>query len=170
MRYCSIEGCGRPHNAHGLCQMHESRQRRGLPMTPETIVRGRLPFALNYQVTSSGCWQWIGAVTTSGYGTYRQQYAHRFSYELHIGPIPEGEQVDHLCRNPLCVNPEHLEAVTPVVNNHRSYAPGAVAVRTNRCKRNHEFTPDNTYSRPDGKGRQCRECTRIRARRHAAQI
>jgi hypothetical protein len=71
----------------------------------------------------SGCWEWQGALSEWGYGSLvivgRKVPAHRFSYEIHTGPIPEGLVIDHLCRNPSCVNPEHLEAVTNEENIRR---------------------------------------------------
>jgi hypothetical protein len=73
-----------------------------------------------------GCWEWRGYVETDGYGrvwidgAYHQ--AHRVMYELLVGPIPEGLEPDHLCRNRTCVNPGHLEPVTPAVNQQRGAA------------------------------------------------
>ena len=72
---------------------------------------------------SSGCWIWQGAVSSSGYGNRwvegKTVLAHRFYYEELVGTIPSDLQIDHLCRNKLCVNPEHLEAVRPAVNTRR---------------------------------------------------
>jgi hypothetical protein len=72
------------------------------------------------------CWTWIGAVNDSGYGVVydgkRLVYAHRLSYLLHGFLIPEGADVDHLCSNRLCVRPDHLEAVTHLVNVRRAWA------------------------------------------------
>ena len=75
---------------------------------------------------NTGCWLWMGTVTAGGadpYGRFwngRMAYAHRVSFELFKGPIPEGLVIDHLCRTPACVRPEHLEAVTPKENTRRA--------------------------------------------------
>ena len=113
---------------------------------------------------SSGCWTWLGSLNADGYGSFsikkKRQGAHRFAYQALVGPIPEGLQLDHLCRNRACVNPSHLEPVTPKVNTLRSAA--AQATKTH-CIRGHEFTPANTRlrSRPDGRSfRSCIACER----------
>ena len=109
---------------------------------------------------NSGCWLWTGALIT-GYGVLWEKerdgniYAHRFSYELHHGPLPDGLQLDHLCRVRSCVNPDHLEPVTPRVNTLR--APDQVAAvnaRKRFCSRGHAFT----YREPVTKNRRCRSC------------
>lgn len=121
----------------------------------------------------SGCWLWTGAVGTgTGYGrfrmgsrvddTVRTEQAHRVSYELHVGPIPDGLHLDHLCRVRRCVNPDHLEPVTQAENNRRGVSPIAAFVDATHCIHGHEFTPENTY-RTD-KGRYCRACRRRRNR------
>ena len=107
---------------------------------------------------ASGCWTWTGLTQPNGYGVFyvakRPLRAHRVSYELHVGPIPPGLQIDHLCRVRNCVNPDHLEPVTARENSRR-------AMRT-RCVNGHEFTAENTYMHA-GK-RHCRTCRRIRQR------
>lgn len=112
-----------------------------------------------------GCWQWWGAVSgrygklflRREFGVTKVAYAHRFSYELHVGPIPDGLEIDHLCNNPLCVNPRHLDVVTGGENKSRQGA------RQVRCIHGHEYTPENTYH--DGRGtRRCRTCAAERRR------
>ncbi len=116
-------------------------------------------------VTESGCWIWIGSTIKAGYGRFnwenRDSYAHIFSYEFHGRSIPNGYEVDHLCRVRCCVNPHHLEAVTPRVNKLRSNSPQAINAAKAFCPSGHEYSYINTYVRPVG-DRQCRICIRLR--------
>jgi hypothetical protein len=108
------------------------------------------------------CWLWVGK-TTNGYGRFSYErrwfYAHRFSYERAVGPIPDGYQIDHLCKTPACVNPAHLEAVKPKVNLLRSSSPATLNTVKTHCPQGHEYTPENTLQAP-GQGRKCRACHR----------
>lgn len=91
--------------------------------------------------------------------------AHRYAYELLVGPIPEGLHIDHLCRVRLCVNPAHLEAVTCHENNRRSTSPTAVNAKKTHCPRGHEYTEENTYFAPPDGRRMCKPCARAATKR-----
>lgn len=113
---------------------------------------------------SDSCWLWRGSHTTAGYGNLRlptgkYDYAHRVSYRLSVGEIPPGLHLDHLCRVRDCVNPAHLEPVTPRENIRRG-AAGYGPVRTN-CRNGHDITdPANVYTEPGG-NRRCRVCAKV---------
>jgi hypothetical protein len=112
------------------------------------------------------CWEWVGAVQSGGYGNIRvagrNLKAHRLSFELNVGPIPEGLVIDHTCRNRACVRPEHLEAVTQRVNVLRGDSKMARNAVQTHCVNRHEFTPENT--KIDSHGRHCRACALKRDR------
>lgn len=134
-------------------------------------------FAEKIALADNGCLVWV-ACTTGTYGVFklgpehgrRQIYAHRWSYEYHVGPIPDGLEVDHLCRNVLCVNPEHLEPVTPRVNVLRSANPSAVNAQKTHCIHGHPFSGSNLLFSPDGRRRYCRECKRANDRRRLRRL
>lgn len=114
---------------------------------------------------TNSCWEWTAFVDKAGYGRIQKGgrsdpvlYAHRLSYELHVGPIPEGMSIDHLCGNRICVNPDHLEAVTLSVNTQRANPV------TTHCKAGHERTPENTQYKSDGSLAFCKSCRRARRR------
>jgi hypothetical protein len=116
------------------------------------------------------CWIWGGKLSANGYGYVsfdnHQVLAHRWAYGRFVGPIPEGLEPDHLCRNPSCVNYErHLELVTHQVNVLRGESPPARFARRSACSKGHEYTPENTFTRPD-KSRGCRTCDRARSRQN----
>lgn len=116
------------------------------------------------------CWQWTGAANRrTGYGSFspeKGEYAmpHRFAYEALRAEIPAGLQIDHLCRNRLCVNPWHLEPVTPRVNARRSLSPAGINSRREACAKGHPLTDGNVYKVAGTPNRRCRICTRRRNR------
>lgn len=116
------------------------------------------------------CWLWKGSLTHSGYGQVGRGgkrggnvYTHRAMWECLVGPIPPGMQVDHLCKQPACCNPDHLEPVTPKENTRRS-AAGHITGARNRakthCPAGHAYDALNT--RFTANGRACRTCDRER--------
>jgi len=117
-----------------------------------------------------GCWEWTGSKYADGYGRFywnsRDMVAHRYSYISINGHIPEGLELDHLCRNNSCVNPLHLEAVSHRENVLRSAGAAAVHAIKTSCKRGHLFDGENTAVQRGvyGMTRYCRECRRIQRR------
>ncbi len=129
-----------------------------------------------------GCWRWLASKNGGGYGRIKVKgrllMAHRVSYELAFGPIPEGYQVDHVrsrgCLFPDCVNPAHLEAVTPGENTRRSGAWEWQRSKTH-CPQGHPYLGANLYVNPNSGKRACQACHRVnsasgqrRRRRRAA--
>lgn len=117
-----------------------------------------------YKNGLSGCWEWMGEIQRHGYGRLaitpsskldgqRSQLAHRVSYEIFKGPIENGMEIDHLCRNRSCVNPDHLEIVSRKENNKRAV--------TGYCKRGHELTEGNYRVGSTG-SKNCIKCIKIR--------
>lgn len=110
---------------------------------------------------NSGCWLWTAKLSAEGYGECQRggiRFAHRISYQAFQGDIDEGLQIDHLCRNRACVNPDHLEPVTARVNVLRSNNMAARNARKTACKYGHPFDADNTIRTKAG--RVCRTCAR----------
>lgn len=178
---CGVDGCARVARTRGLCNTHYLRLiRHGevgeatprlfarRPTAPEESFWARVnqhgPIPAS-RPDLGPCWIWTGALS-HGYGRMtiatKSVAAHRFAYILLVGPIPVGTEPDHLCVNPPCVNPRHLEPVTHQENMLRG--PTNVAGRNARkthCPQAHEYTEANTMRRPNG-DRQCRECNRVR--------
>lgn len=128
----------------------------------------RRRFAAKYVVLfESNCWMWTAATAgpDRSYGAFaidgRLYRAHRLAYAWANGPIPPGLHIDHLCRLPLCVNPSHLEAVTPAENNRRGVSPPAMNALKTHCPRGHEYDEVNTYVHPHNSKRRCRACDRL---------
>lgn len=130
---------------------------------------------------SGDCWLWTGG-TVYGYGKFRANRkdlrAHRFAYELLVGPIPHGAAIDHdchtregncqggpTCEHRRCVNPAHLKPRSQWVNNARSKSLTADRLRWTHCPDGHEYTLKNTYIDPQG-CRNCRKCRAAASRRY----
>ncbi len=119
---------------------------------------------------NTGCWLWLGALTAGGYGCFYvdkhyRSTAHRVSYELFVGPIPAGLQIDHLCRVRGCVNPDHLEPVTCRENLMRGPTTlNALNVAKTHCPKGHPLSGGNLKTNRHGH-RDCGECRRVLRRR-----
>jgi len=169
-RSCAAPGChrtdrvGRP----GLCHKHYERARTTGFVERRTFLQRVAP---KIAEQPTGCWNWTAYRNPLGYGQAffegRTQQAHRAMYQALVGPIADGMTLDHLCKNPSCVNPDHLEPVTMAENIRRAdYSRNGsyLAARTH-CPRGHEYTEANTYW--NAGSRNCRVCGRSRNRRTA---
>jgi hypothetical protein len=136
-------------------------------MKAETLARFWVKVDKNGPIPShrpelGPCWLWTAARKPLGYGQFlgegRRKYnAHILSYVLVRGPVPNGLELDHLCRVPGCVNPFHLEAVTHAENVRRGLSK-ALHRPVKACKWGHPYTEENTYLKPRGGFRECRTC------------
>jgi hypothetical protein len=193
---CMVDGCTERVAHKKLCRTHYHREwRLGSATAPLTRSSPNDPLIDRFRavVTGAGseeCWVWRGAVRKNGYGVLsvegRKMAAHRLAYQLLTGPIPDGQELDHLChtrdltcpggnacRHRRCVNPAHLEPTTGRVNRLRGRSrPAANAVKTH-CTHGHPFDDANTYITKSG-GRACRACVarfqrEYKARKKAAE-
>ena len=165
MSECVVAECSREVHARSMCKIHYYRVLR----TGTTDVAPRYDYSRTDRQRfealvrkTPGCWLWLGAIGSKGYPQFRfegrTQPAHRVAHVLARGPIPDGFEVDHLCRTPLCVRPSHLEAVPPAVNNLRSGSASSRNARKACCPRGHEYDAENTYVHPATGWRRCRRC------------
>lgn len=165
---CSIAGCARKMASRTWCNTHYERWRRtgSTDLAPRPSLEQR--FWSKVDATGS-CWEWTGARSDTGYGSFHgprgASNAHRTSWVLLMGPIPKGLVLDHLCRNRLCVNPDHLEPVTEQVNIRRGYSPMVRASLADTCPRGHSLADAYVVRRGGvATSRQCRPCLRERQR------
>lgn len=184
---CKVGGCTSSNTARGWCNKHYRRWKRSGDPLKAAWERGDSAsnfWAKTRRGSDSECWPWVGHVNAYGYGNFIWQggrLAHRFAYELVIGPIPDGLDLDHTCHSSArcdspgnscphrrCVNPAHLEPVTFQENARRSQPgrrpkmAGVKNLAKTHCPKRHEYTAENTYV--DRRGcRNCKACRRKQA-------
>lgn len=154
----------------GISDRHHAlaRDKRGR-LTANPFIR----FFDYVEMDTDGCWIWIGStVSSGGYGLFsylgRYVLSHRWAYEQLRGKIPDGLQLDHLCRRPACVNPWHLEPVTQYENWRRGEGASVLSAHQKHlaskthCPHGHPYSGDNLYIQPSNGARICRACARRR--------
>ncbi len=166
MKICTITGCDKSVKARGFCSAHYERWRRlGDPLgsKPRPTLTERIERQVD-RSASDGHWVWTGARSAAGYGVVsvegRPRLVHRVLWMRAHGPIPEGTEIDHLCRVRECVNPDHLEPVTHKVNVLRGESPMAGYAKRTHCGKGHPYDEANTTYRKSGT-RVCRTCVKI---------
>lgn len=157
----------------GLCDRHYQAQRRA--SKPRLVRKDQVDRFFEKVKQLDDCWVWTASCDGKGYGKFYANptdglvSAHRFSYELHLGQIPAGLELDHLCRNSSCVNPYHLDPVSHKENVRRG-VPYMVPRnrKTTHCPKKHAYDEANTrvYTNPTtGRtSRNCRACEGERQR------
>jgi hypothetical protein len=179
-KVCIEPECEGPSRARGYCTKHYQQWRKRTPEADRALPTSEELFWA--KVDRSGgpdsCWHWGGTLSPdTGYGqvrvAYRSRRAHRYAYELSLGPIPAGLVIDHTCHNSAectdvpclhrrCVNPSHLEAVTQSVNTSRGRTGHHHSMKTH-CPQGHEYNEKNTAPQYNGRGRRCRACANARS-------
>lgn len=177
---CAIDGCDRTVRCRDLCGLHYGRLQRTGTTDPRSHLSEDQRFWLKVNkfgpISSERpelgpCWVWLSALLNTGYGHFHVGsrkngsdttiLAHRWSYQWAHGSIPDGFDIDHLCRNPACVNPSHLEAVTHQENMLRGRGMASRNHSVAHCPQGHPYDKENTFYRSNG-SRGCRRCREIR--------
>lgn len=171
-RQCSVPGCESPHLARGKCNKHY----KWLKKKPGYLIVDGLPTRVWDKIKKTEtCWLWTGAIgratgygrTSDGNGKVRD--AHRWIWEQLRGAVPEGLELDHLCRVRHCVNPDHLEPVTPRENTLRGVGASAINARKTRCPKGHLYDMTVRRTSRAAPDRACSECRRAAALRSSAR-
>lgn len=166
---CRHLGCQRGSTHSGWCSSHYMQIRRKGYTSDLRIVGDPEKRFWSKVIKTDTCWLWgPGPKDSHGYGQFsigrKKVYPHRFSFELLVAPIAPGLEIDHICRNKICVNPDHLRATTREINltNREDYQIKSDGIR--RCYQGHEIVGDNDYERPNNR-HECRKCIRARKAR-----
>lgn len=147
-------GCGQPpRNGRNYTRGHTR------PKDITTRIMNRI------RVSEAGCWEWQGSRSPLGYGTFcvttgLYRGVHRVLYQELRGPLPSDMHLDHLCRNPPCCNPDHLEPVTARENVARGTAPTMRAHLAGKCMQGHDLATEAYLRKSTGRVVQCRACRR----------
>lgn len=164
---CLKEGCEKLKYCRGMCKTH---YRKWVDENPDKKRKSILPrvypappilqSVLDRVVAGhNNCWVYIGFKNKKGYGSFLGKWVHRVTYQEMIGPIPDGFDIDHLCKNRSCCNPAHLEPVTHQENVRRGDTGNPQRGRTH-CPSGHEYSKENTKIEANG-SRSCRTCKRM---------
>lgn len=168
---CHVRSCVNPHHLVATTpEKNSSMQLEIYVPPPKKILSIKERFLKHADVGEHDeCWNWTGNTSVHGYGISCaikgiKTPAHRVSYKIYCGEVPDGLQIDHLCRNRLCVNPMHLEAVTIQENIRRGMAVSSINRRKTHCKYGHPFDEKNTriWTGEKIRMRICRTCRRKR--------
>lgn len=138
-----------------------------LPLSEKDLQRFYSKIKINEK---TNCWEWIGTILNNGYpqfilkyskGIYKKLLPYRISYLLYKGDLKEELELDHLCRNPICVNPEHLEQVTHGKNVNRGIGWGGINSRKTHCPQGHPYSGENLLIEKNNR-RRCKICKKIK--------
>lgn len=168
---CSVEECDTDSRTKGFCDKHYRRWKKN--GSTELIIKNQDDRFIEKceKLTESGCVIWIGSTDRNGYGhtlfNGKIEYAHRAAYIRDKGEIPEGLEIDHLCKVTSCVNPDHLEAVTHKVNCQRAINHNTLKTH---CLNGHPYSGDNLYYNKKYNKRDCKACARDRNEKYNLEI
>lgn len=180
LKSCSVKDCNNKNRlVRGLCHRHYMKLwHYGNAEEPIRVLRGKALERFNFwhnKNKKNGCWEWKGHLDKRGYGRFADNtgwidMAHRWSYKHFVGEIPKGLVIDHLCHNPKCVNPKHLEPITHFENIIKRGISNAAYInsRKTHCKYGHSLSPPNIYiSKNKYNGmRVCKICHAKRVKRY----